>query len=137
VAKHRRATEDEDYVTMVERMIRALERRAEENPAILPRVIRAAQRLSDVPDVVIARCAVRYAQDPYSSPSAGEIARLLEMKKQSVSERRKRGDRVIFERQMGQDTLTQREREARTRAAQHADTTLESWLTRRAERLGS
>ena len=125
--------ENDDYVAMMQRMIRALERRAIEDPAILTHVILLAQRLSEITDVVIATSAARYSNDPYAAPSAGEIARMLKMTKQSASERRKRGDRTLFERQMGIETMAQRERAARTLAAKHAETTLSSWLTRRDE----
>lgn len=125
--------ENDDYVAMMQRMIRALERRAIEDPAILMHVILLAQRLSEITDVVIATSAARYSNDPYSAPSAGEIGRMLNMSKQSASERRKRGDRTLFERQVGIETMARRERAARTLAAKHAETTLSSWLTRRDE----
>lgn len=131
-SKPRRVTEHDDYVAMLQRMIRGLERRAIDDPAILAQVILLAQQLAEIPNVVIAVSAARYSNDPMSAPSAGEIAKLLRMTKQSASERRKVGDRVLFERQMGVETMPQRERAARTRAAKYAETELSGWLQRRA-----
>lgn len=131
MGKHSRVTEDEDYVAFVQRAVRGLERRAIENPAILAQVIMIAQQLAEIPNVVIATSAARFAQDPFRAPSAGELGRMLGMKKQSVSERRKVGDRIIFERQMGVETMAQRERAARTRAARHADEMLAEFIERR------
>jgi hypothetical protein len=133
MGKHSRVTENDDYVAMMQRMIRGLEKRAIDDPAILAQVILIAQQLAEIPNVVIATSAARYSNDPYSAPSAGELARLLGMSPQGASQRRARGDRTIFERQMGIETMPQRERAARTRAARHAETTLSSWLTRRDE----
>ena len=132
----KRVTENDDYVAMMQRMIRGLERRAIDDPAMLAQVILLAQQLAEVPNVVISVSATRYSTDPYSAPSAGEIGRLLGMSKQSASERRKLGDRTLFERSMGEETIPQRERAARTRAAKHAADTLKSWLTRRDEHAG-
>lgn len=131
MSKPKRVTENAEYVAMAQRIVRGLEARAIEDPSILAEVIMLAQRLAEVPNVVIATSATRYSLDPMSSPSAGEIAALLGMKKQSASERRKLGDRILFERSMGEDTVPQRERAARTRARKHAETTMAEWLTRR------
>ncbi len=127
----KRVTENDDYIAMLQRMIRKLEERAVDDPAVLAQVILLAQRLAEIPNVVIAKSAAAYQLDPYAAPSAGEIGRLLGMKKQSVSDRRKIGDRILFERSIGEDTIPQRERAARTRAARHADEALADWLERR------
>lgn len=124
-------TTNDEYVAMLQRMIRGLERRAIDDPAILPQVVMLAQQLSEITDVTIATSATRYASNPFSAPSAGELARLLKMTKQSASERRKRGERTIFERQMGVETMPRRERAARTRARNYADEQLASWIERR------
>lgn len=129
--KAKRITETSDYIAMMQRMIRSLETRAVDDPSVLAEVIMLAQRLAEVPNVVIARSAAAYATDPHKAPSAGEIGRLLGMAKQSVSERRKVGERLLFERSMGEDTIPQRERAARTRARRHAETTMADWLERR------
>jgi len=123
--------EDDQFVAMVQRHIRTLEERAVANPAILAQVIMLAQRLSEITNVVIAKSATRYSINPMSAPSMKEITRMLSMQPQSGTDRRKLGDRVLFERAMGEGTITQRERAARTRAARHADSTLASWLQRR------
>lgn len=129
--KPRRVTEDDQYVAMLQRMIRGLERRAIDNPAILAQVLLLAQQLSEVTNVVIATSAARFSNDPFSAPSAGELARMLKMSKQSASERRKTGDRILFERAMGVETMPQRERAARTKATNYAEEKLASWLERR------
>lgn len=123
--------ENGDFIAMLQRMIRALEIRAMEDPSVLAEVMMLAQRLAEVPNVVIASSAARYALDRYASPSAGEIAGMLGMTKQSVSERRKIGDRTMMERAMGETTMPQRERIARTLARRHAETTMAAWLERR------
>jgi hypothetical protein len=125
--------ENDDYIAMMQRMIRALERRAIDDPAILMQVILLAQQLAEITNVVIAVSAARYSNNRFSAPSAGEIGRMLGMSKQSAGERRARGDRTLFERQVGIETMAQRERQARTLAAKHAESTLTSWLTRRDE----
>lgn len=129
--KVKRVVENDEFVAMLQRMIRALEQRAVNDPAMLAQVIMIAQRLAEIPNVVISTSAARYAMNPYRAPSAGEIARLLGMAKQSVADRRKLGDRVLMERAMGEDTVPQRERLARTLAAKHAETELSAWLERR------
>lgn len=125
--------ENDKYIAMMQRMIRALERRAIDDPSILAHVIMLAQQLAEITNVVIAESSAAYASDPHRAPSAGELARMLGMSKQGASQRGIRGQRTIFERQMGMETMTQRERAARTRAENHARTTLETWLTRRDE----
>lgn len=132
-ARAQRTTENDDYVAFAQRVVRGLERRAIEDPAMLAQIILIAQQLAEAPNVVIATCAARYSSDPYSAPSAGEIARLLGMTKQSASDRRKIGDRIIFERTMGEETIPQRERAARTKARRHAETTMAEWLARRVD----
>lgn len=126
-----RVTENDDFIAMMQRMIRALERRAIDDPSVLAQVIMLAQRLAEIPNVVIATSAVRYSNNPMAAPSAGEIARLLGMTKQSASDRRKIGDRILTDRALGEVPMSQRERAARTRAARHAEDTLASWLERR------
>jgi hypothetical protein len=129
----KRVTENDDFIAMIQRMIRALENRAIDDPAILAQVIMLAQRLAEVPNVVIAKSSAAYSIDPRRAPSMGEIADLLGMKKQSASDRKKIGERILFERSMGEDTIPQRERAARTRAARHAEDTMADWFARRDE----
>lgn len=129
--REQRVTENGDYIAMMQRMIRRLEQRTIDDPAMLAEVIMLAQRLAEIPNVVIATSAARYKMDPYKSPSAGELGRLLGMTPQSASERRKVGDRILAERAMGEDTIPRRERAARTRARKHADEMLAAWLERR------
>lgn len=129
----KRVTEHADFVAMIQRMVRALEARAIDDPTILAEVIMLAQRLAEIPNVVIALSSAQHKIDARSAPSAGEIARLLGMTKQSAGERGKVGQRILFERSMGEDTIPQRERAARTKARRHAETTMAEWLARRVD----
>lgn len=129
----KRTVENDDFVAMVQRMHRALERRAIDDPTILLQMIMLAEGLSASVNVVIATSAAKYAMNRYAAPSAGEIAGALGMSKQAVSDRRKRGDRELFDRQMSAEPMSRRERLARTAAQAHADQHLGSWLARQAE----
>lgn len=126
------ATQNADYIAMLQRMIRALEVRAIDDPSILAEVIMLSQQLSEITNVVIATSAARYqSEGPMAAPSAGEIARLLGMSKQGAAARRKLGDRTLFERQMGEVRMATRERAARTKARNYAEETMGDWLSRR------
>jgi len=130
-----RVTEDADFLRMMWRMVRALEARSIDRPENLSQVIALAQRLAEVPNVVIATSAARHAVNPYSSPSMGEISRLLGMTKQSASDRRKIGDRVIGERVAAAGAVqfaeAKRETAAIDAARDHAVTVLADFLARR------
>lgn len=127
----KRTIENDEFVAMVQRMHRALERRAIDDPTILVQMIMLAESLSASVNVVIATSAAKYAMDRYAAPSAGEIAALLGTSKQAVSDRRKRGDRELFDRQMSTEPMSRRERLARTAAQAYADELLAGWLSRR------
>lgn len=132
MAREKRVTENADFIAMIQRLIRALEARAIDDPSILAEVMMLAQRLAEIPNVVIARSAARYATEgEYAAPSAGEIGRLLGMSKQGVSQRRTRGDDVLLQRMMGEQTAPHRERIARTLARKHAEATMAEWLERK------
>lgn len=132
-AKH--TTETADFVAMLQRQFRALERRAIDDPAVLPQIIMLAQQLAEMVNVVVATSADAYRADPYAAPSAGELARLLGISKQSASERRQRGEQTIAERLsvLGVESfaLARREREARERAARHAAETMPTYTAGR------
>lgn len=120
----------------LQRQIRALEARVIDDPQWLAEVILLAQRLSEVTDVAIAsnmakRAAAPAAQRPYVAPSGNELAALLGMKPQSITDRRKRGDRTLLERMMGQDTMSRRDRLAASNARAHAERELADFLARR------
>lgn len=127
-------TENDRFVAMVVRMVDSLERRLMDDPSVLVDVDLLAERFAELVPAVIAYHAARYAQNPRLSPSAGEIAALMGTKKQSISERRKKGDRVLMERMLGEPTVRRRDRVARTVARKHADATLASWLERKEPR---
>jgi hypothetical protein len=129
----KRVTENADFIAMFQRMIRTLEARAVSDPSILAEILMLAQRLDQVPNVVIARSATQHAMDPMRAPSLNELAAVLGIKRQSAQDRRKVGDRILFERAMGEDTVPQRERRARTLARKHAEATMADWLARKDE----
>lgn len=124
-------TENDRYVSMVARMVDALERRATDDPSILPEVSLLAERFGEIIPAVVATSAARYKQDPRRAPSAGEISRLMGVTPQSISETRKKGDRVLSDRVMGETTVRRRDRIARTLARKSADSVLASWLERK------
>jgi hypothetical protein len=139
-----RTVEGDEYVSMMFRMIRALEARTIEDPALLTHVIALAQRLAEVVNVSIAANAERYAVDPKLGASMMECARLLGITKQSASERRTRGDSIMAERldaagvtKLGDKPTVRhaeagREREIIERATEHAVTNLADYRARHA-----
>lgn len=130
----KRPVEDADFLAMLQRQLRALEVRALNNPEVLAAVVDVLQpRLAEIPNAVIAQCSARYADDPRSAPSAGEIARLLGISAPAASQRAARGERILFERSMGEGSIPQRERAARTKAQRRAADQLAGWLARRDE----
>lgn len=135
--KTRRVTEDDQYVAMMQRMIRGLERRAIEDPQLLAHVLMLAQQLGEVTNVVIHESAERYQANPFSSPSAGEIARLLGMSKQAASKRRERGREIAAARLSAAGAVSfaaaRAEKAARQRAAAHARQAMPTWAERRAQ----
>ncbi len=94
----KRVVEDAEFLKMLWRLVRALERRTTENPEMLTQVVALAQRLAEVVNVSIAISADRYALDPHRAASMMECARVMGISKQSASERRKTGNAVIAER---------------------------------------
>lgn len=134
----RPVVEDQDYMLMLMRMIRAAEYRATQNPEMLPQLVLGAQRLAEAANVAIAVNAERYAVNPYSAASMGECARVLGISKQSASERRARGQEVIDRRvdAAGATRFSEaaRERDAVQAAAEHARTNLVDFVERRARR---
>jgi hypothetical protein len=130
-ARRARVTEDREFVAMLGRMIRRMEQRLINDPSCLPEVIELGQALMDAPNVAIAMNAARYSSDPFSAPSANELARLLDVARQTVQDRRKKGDKIIFERQMGVGVLRVSQRQAATLAAKRADEALSAWLERK------
>jgi hypothetical protein len=132
--KVKRTVENDEFIAMMQRQIRALEIRAIDDPAILAHVLLLAQQLNEITNVVIAKSADTFAVDPFKAPSMMEIARLLGMKKQSASDRRKVGQRIIADRLalagLGNFTAARRERAARAAAAKHAAETMPEYTGR-------
>lgn len=93
-----RVTENDDYAAMVLRILRGLEYRAIEDPALLPLVVAIEKRAREIANVTIATNATRFAVNPHAAASMAECARTLKISVPSASERRKIGDRIIGER---------------------------------------
>lgn len=126
--------ENEDFLLMMFRMIRAVEVRAIEDPAILVQVIALGQRLDEVVNVAIAMNADRFRIDPRRGASQGECAALLGIKKQSASERAVRGRAIVDDRLAAAGAAkfseAAREREAINAASAHADEHLVTYRAR-------
>lgn len=127
--------DDAEYLEMLWRMVRALERRAIDNPENLTQVIELANRLGEVVNVVIAANAERYEIDPKLGASMAECARILGITKQSASRRRARGVAVLDERitDAGGTRFAEaaRERAAIAAATEHAVIELAAWRARK------
>jgi len=120
----KQVTENDKYIAMMQRMIRGLETRAINDPAMLAQVLLLAQRLAEIVPVVVATSHDAYAVDPRLAPSMIECAALLGITKQSASERRHKGDKIIAarlaEHGLKSMSIAARERAARERAAAYA-----------------
>lgn len=130
----RRIVENDEFVLMLYRMIRALEERAINDPAVLPQVLGLAQRLNEVTNVAIAANADRYGIDPRRGASMMECARLLGMTKQSGSERANRGRAIMAARIEAAGAVPfaerKRERQAVDSANAHANEHLTEYKAR-------
>lgn len=129
----RRVVEDAEFLAMLHRMVRALEARTIERPENLTQVVALVQRLAEVPNVAIAVNADRFDGSSYAGASMAECGRAMGITKQSASDRRAVGQRIIAERldQAGAVDIADptrafrkaeatRERAAITRAADYA-----------------
>jgi hypothetical protein len=127
----RNVTENDKFVAMMQRMIRALERRAIDDPAMLPLIVMLEKRLTEVANVVVATSAAKYGRNPLSSPSMLECAKLLQIGKSSISQRRAIGDRILAERLEAQGVTSfaaaARERKAREDARKLATEAAPKW----------
>lgn len=125
----------EAYVSMLWRMVRALEVRAIDDPELLPQAVALAQRLDELVNVAIAANAERFNIDPRLGASAAECGRILGASKQAASQRRARGRVVMAARIAAAGAIpfaeARREREAIAAAAEHAVTYLADWRERR------
>lgn len=144
-AKH--VTENDAFLRMVFRQLRALEVRAIDDPAILLQVLGLAARMDEIINVAIAVNAERYRRDPLSAPSQAECGKVLGVTKQAAGQRAERGRKVIarrlaaagavslteWQRKRGhKPSETDREREAIKAAAAEAVTRLADFRARRA-----
>lgn len=130
----KRVTEDDDYLAMLDRQIRALEARACGNAELLPQIVRLQERLAEVVNVAIATNAARYKINKYAAPSEGECARALGITRQSANERSKRGREIIAKRLAAANGITfseaKRERAERERVAAAAAPAFEQYRGR-------
>jgi ADP-dependent phosphofructokinase/glucokinase len=95
-AKH--VIDDEDFVAMMFRLVRRLEKRAIDNPAILATIRALGHRLDEVVNVAIAANAQNYAKDPRLGASMQECADILEVSRTAASKRAARGRLVMLNR---------------------------------------
>jgi hypothetical protein len=132
----RRVVEDDEYLLMMWRMVRALEARTIENPELLIQAVALAQRLAELVNVAIAANAERYSVDPLSAASMAECARAMGISKQSASERRARGAAIMAERIDAAGAVrfseAARERQAIEQANELAVTSLAEYRARHA-----
>lgn len=132
----RPVVENAEFIAMLWRMIRALEARAIEDPAVLAQVNKLSERLAEVSNVVIAANAERYSIDPRRGASMAECARILKITKQSASERRARGVAIMEQRIDRAGAIrfaeAQRERAAIAAANEHAVASLDDYRARHA-----
>jgi hypothetical protein len=126
--------DDEEYVEMVWRMVRALEARAIGNPSLLPQVVALVQRLSEVTQVTIAANAARHAIDPRRGASIAECAALMGVSRQAAQQRRAIGDRIMTDRIEAAGAVpfaeAKRERKAIHAAAEYAVVQLSEYRAR-------
>ena len=119
-----RVVEDTEFIEMLMRLARALEYRACERPENLAQVLVLVQRFNEIINVAIAVNAARFALDPMMGASMAECGRVLGIKKQSASDRRAVGERIIAEREAAAGAVkfseAKREKEAINDAASHA-----------------
>lgn len=90
-----RVTENAQFMEALWRWVRAAEVRAIEDPEMLPQLFELSKRMADAVNVAIAANAERFAIDPRLGASMAECARILGIKKQSASDRRKLGAEII------------------------------------------
>lgn len=130
----KRITEDEDFLLMMWRMVRALELRTINNPELLTQVVALTQRLSEVVNVAIAVNAQRFAVDPRRGASMRECARTMGISAPSAKERKDRGEAVMNARIEAAGAVkfseAAREREAIEEAAQVAVASLAEYRAR-------
>jgi hypothetical protein len=128
--------DDEEYIEMVWRMVRALEARAIGNPALLPQVIALAQRLAEVTQVTIAANAARHSIDARKGASIAECAALMGVSRQAAQQRRAIGDRIMADRVAAAGAVpfaeAKRERQAIHAAAEFAVVQLSEYRSRHA-----
>jgi hypothetical protein len=128
--------EDEEFVAMLWRQLRAFEARTIDNPENLPQAVALARRLDELVNVALAANAERYAIDPRRGASAAECGRILGASKQAASQRRARGKAIMAARIAAAGAIpfaeARRERQAISAAAEHAVVSLAEWRARRA-----
>lgn len=131
----RPVVEHDQFIAMLQRQLRVLERRAIDDPAILAQVLMLAQSLAEMVNVVVAVSSDSHKIDPMAAPSMREIARMLGISAPSAQQRVDNGQRTIMARLealgISSLALAQREREAREAAKRHAAETMPKWSATR------
>lgn len=135
VCSPRPVVETDQFIAMLQRQIRQLERRAMDDPAVLAQVLMLVQSMAEVVNVVLAVSSDTHKIDPMAAPSMRECAKVLGIEPGSAYDRVKIGQRIVMERleALGVSSLAlaQREREAREAAKKHAAETMPKWSAQR------
>lgn len=90
--------ENDEFLLMLWRMVRALERRMIDDPTLLPQADQLRERLAQAVNVAIYGNAERYSIDPRHGASQAECGRILGASKQAASQRGQRGKAVMLAR---------------------------------------
>lgn len=92
--------ENEEFLAMFWRMVRAFERRMIDDPTLLPQADQLRERLAQAVNVAIYANSERYNVDPRFGASQAECGRILNgISKQAASQRGQRGKALMLARQ--------------------------------------
>ncbi|HEY9250891.1 MAG TPA: hypothetical protein VIO38_17240 [Rariglobus sp.] len=126
--------DNDEYVAFVLRIIRKLEQRAIGDACLLPQMVLIAQRAAETVNTAIAANAELYAIDPKLGASMMECARALGIQKQSASDRKKLGEKLMAERIEAAGGVSfaeaKRERAAINKAKEHAEKEMADYIAR-------
>lgn len=93
-----RTTENDQFLALLYRLVRALEHRMCEDAEMLSQAKALAGRFAEAVNVAIAVQATRYDADPHRAASGAECARAMEISPQSVQDRKALGLASILKR---------------------------------------
>lgn len=128
----RRTVSDADFLAMLLRHIRTLERRVCLNPEGLADLIAAAQRLDEVADIAVAVTTQLNRRDITIGLNGVEVGAVLGCSKQAAAKRRERGLDRLYKRLAGAGADRDRDREIIRRVQRHTVVHLADFRARRA-----